>query len=453
MVSVNVFLIKDAYLNDKRLEHLGVIIFHNAQGCKSLLVPLEGSNDPVTFNFPNNGDLKTSEREQGQFFYNKEHEAFGYIYMEKKDVNMLTAFLYDASEECVGRGEHLVEFAKHIPLKKQPNVSKNVKDFKKFISSFKSFWPKKYFQDQLKLKDLHQGSEGLRNIYSDLAYHKHFYEAYVNFILAHPAMNSKEGKKYIRSIDNIPSFAKETLKWTSYKWIYILVADYLEMHMCSKQGCCGLSFLKCSRCRIAYYCSEECQQSDFQDKHKFKCNDYIESRNLRTAVPNILQTLVTFTEDGYNSDPVTFDVFKGELMARVYDYFYEVMIYHHGQSTHRDYAVSIFANRRFDITHSKDDIKSKTEIDLKGFLGKRRIVESFETIYKQMQDTFDDAKTDADGKPFEARLVSHIARLSVRYAKHTTGRPSIILGRDNAHVARELGITSLQEQYGIQDQE
>ena len=452
MVSVNVFLVEEAYLNDRRLEHLGVIIFHNAHGCKSLLVPQEGSNDPLTFNFPNNGDLKPTERELGQFFYNKEQEAFGYIYMDKKDVNILTAFLYDTDEECVGKGEQLIEFAKHIPTKKQPQVSKNSKDFKKFISSFKSVWPKKYFQDQLKLKSFHQKCEGLREIYSDLSYHKHFYEAYVNFVIAHPSMNSKEGKKLIRSIDNIPKFAKETLKWNSYQWIYILVADFLEMHMCVKKGCGGLSFLKCSRCKIAYYCSEECQHSDFKDQHKFKCNDFIESRNLREAVPNILATLVTITEGGYNSDPVTFDVFKGELMSRVFDYFYEVMIKNE-KNIHRDYAISIFANQRFNITHSKDDIKRKEDINMVGFLGKRRKVQNFETIFNQMQETFDDAGTDPDGKPFEAKLVSHSVRLSIKYVKHTTGMGTIILGRDNAHVAQQLGMLNVQEQYGVQGPE
>ena len=448
MVSVNVFLVEEVYLNDKRLEHLGVIIFHNAHGCKSLLVPQEG--DPLTFNFPNNGDLKTTEREMGQFFYHKEHEAFGYIYTEKKDVNIFTAFLYDTGEECVTKGEQLIDFAKHIPTKKQPHVSNNTKDFKKFISSFKCIWPKRYFADQVRHRNYRLKPEGLREIYSDLSYHKHFYEAYVNFVIAHPAMNSKEGKKLIRSIDNIPKFAKETLRWDSYQWIYILVADFVEMHMCVKRGCGGLSFLKCSRCKIAYYCSEECQNKDFQDQHKLKCNEYIASRKLREAVPNILATLVTFTEDGYNPDPVTFDVFKGELMARVYDYFYEIMIENHEKNIHKDYAISFFTNQRFNITHSKDDIKSISDKDLVGFLGKRRKVEKFETIFNQMQETFDDAGTDADGKPFEAKLVSHSLRLSLKYLEHTTGHPTIILGRDGSHVARELGITSVQELYGTQ---
>ena len=451
-VSVDVFLVEDVYLNDNRLEHLGVIIFHNAHGCKSLLVPQEGSNEPLTFNFPNNGDLKASDRELGQFFYNEEHAAFGYIYMQKKEVMVFTAFhdnkcLVPNSEPYV-KGKHLVEIAKQLPTKKLPNVSKNSKEFKKFVSSFKSVWPKRYFQDQLKLRSYHQECKELREIHSDLGHHKYFYQAYVNFVLSHPAMKSKKSKKFIRRIDNIPKFLQETLRYDSFHWIYRMVAEYLEVHICFKQGCGGFSFLKCTRCRIAHYCNEDCQKSDFKGRHDYKCNEYKETGRLREAVPSILQTLVAYTAKGYNA-PISFYEFNGELMARVYDYFYEIMIQNE-KNIHKDFAVSIFVDQRFHINHSKEDIKKKTDIDLVGFIGKRRKVEKFDTIFKQMQETFDDAGKDVDGKPFEAKLVSQSAILDMNYLRHTTGTETIILGRDNAHIARQLGMSDIQEQYGVQ---
>ena len=447
-VSVNVFLVEDVYLNDNRLQHLGVLIFHNAHGCKSLLVPQEGSNEPLTFNFPNNGDISASEKEMGQFFYHEEHVAFGYIYMKKKEVMVFTAFLNSNLEisEAFLEGKHLIEFARQLPTKKQPNVSKNSKEFKKFVSSFKSIWPKRYFQDQLKLRSYDRGCKDLREIYSDLGHQKAFYQAYVNFVLAHPAMDTKKGKKFIREIGNIPKFLKETLRYASCLWIYRMVAEYLEMHICCKKGCGGFSFLKCSRCRIAHYCNEDCQNSDFEEKHDYKCNDYKESGRLRGAVPSILQTLVSYTANGYNV-PISFDEFTRALMARVYDYFYEVMIKKE-RDIHRDYATLIFVTQRFHLNHSKEDIKK--DINCVGFIGKRRKVEKFDTIYKQMQETFDDAGTIVDGKPFEAKLVSQTAILNMRYLKHTTETPTIILGRDNAHVARQLGLLDIQEQYGVQ---
>ena len=79
---VSVVLVDEAFFNDKRLQHTGVIFCHTVGGIPT--VGLLGYNgDGQTFEFPQDEEFKTPELETGQFFINQELRIFGLIYNDK----------------------------------------------------------------------------------------------------------------------------------------------------------------------------------------------------------------------------------------------------------------------------------------------------------------------------------------------------------------------------------
>ena len=88
----SVVIVDEAFFNDKRLQHTGVLICHTVGGIPT--VCLFGYNeDGQIFEFPQDGEFKTPELETGQFFVNQELRMFGFffekfIHRKKKSLNI-----------------------------------------------------------------------------------------------------------------------------------------------------------------------------------------------------------------------------------------------------------------------------------------------------------------------------------------------------------------------------
>jgi hypothetical protein len=74
---------------------------------------------------------------------------------------------------------------------------------------------------------------------------------------------------------------------------------------CSRRGCLvtesltGTKFKKCGNCRCAWYCSEQCQASDWEARHKVVCGEASQGRKQVMKMSDFFRKLsdASFTED------------------------------------------------------------------------------------------------------------------------------------------------------------
>ena len=56
---------------------------------------------------------------------------------------------------------------------------------------------------------------------------------------------------------------------------YVSNAQICFNNICNASGCLNVASKTCSRCRVARYCSRECQITDWRASHKHSCADLV----------------------------------------------------------------------------------------------------------------------------------------------------------------------------------
>ena len=74
-----------------------------------------------------------------------------------------------------------------------------------------------------------------------------------------------EGK---RSADDVVD--DELIAFLRY---YMSNAQICFNNICNASGCLNVASKTCSRCKVARYCSRECQITDWRASHKHSCDD------------------------------------------------------------------------------------------------------------------------------------------------------------------------------------
>ena len=388
-MSLTIALVEDAFLNGNRLEHYGFITGQEFLGLASSITQRDmmlSCEDENKYEFC--VAKKEAAKDETQFFYCEERGILGWIFKEKRQTKVFTAFLtqhmgmYKEND-----AETLLKYVNSLGLKNRTRVTKTIEELKELFYSLGNRKLKKALTDQLVKNE--KGLSWKKQTYmSSLKWYQVYFKAYVNFVAKYPI--TEDGcKKLIRNIDNLPKFCMETLDWDSPHCIYRVVADFLKFHFCGKPDCGGFSTKKCSVCQSIHYCSAECQREDFQ-RHETNCDYYKTAELARHGVPTLLKDILRMDpnrefnpdlgpRESFRRDLVSLEAFLKELMMKAYEAFHETL----NQGEESLHTTLIY------LLIKKSTAKNNLQYDIGKMgtmLGKGRKSEAFDKILKQMEE-------------------------------------------------------------------
>ena len=367
----------EAFFNDKRLRHTGVLICHTVGGIPS--VCLFGYNeDGQNFEFPQDGEFKTPELETGQFFVNQELRMFGLVYNHDGEVKIFTVYLAPSLHHYDDEIRTLHNFIKTLVSNKPITETKNLHELDKFFASY-SPSAHKAFKDQYVAKMSVEGSTQEHAIaVTRFTTDQFYYQAYVNFVEKH-SLDRKDATQLIRDLENLPMFAVETLKFNWVQNIYQLAAHFLKDHLCGNRDCGGFSYIKCSKCLTLHYCDRDCQVKDFS-RHKKQCSLLDEITKSKKIVSTKLHGILSSSEIGSDANLIEFDVFVREIMMKAYSMFHDTFVRGVDKSVHARLIYLYIAQARQDVK-----IEQIQWMKMDQLLGKGKKAEKFNKVLKHLQ--------------------------------------------------------------------
>jgi len=220
--------------------------------------------------------------------------------------------------------------------------------------------------------------------------HIRFYLPYMRF-LQKKNCSDRDFKTYMRSMKNLPKFFKEVLECEEAETVWVIVEYFINDHRCRNfKNCHQVTYLKCSVCKHAYYCSEQCQTMDWP-KHKLHCQVIQRSNfdldGLRSATQYFILKKINHK---YGEHYLTFEVFVKEIERALFSayfpvieqsYFYDKVMY---ESLHTPYKevwmknLSILKRKRYKRVERNSKYLEAQMIDAFGLDGKfTQIVSSF----------------------------------------------------------------------------
>ena len=384
LMSVSVVTVDDAFLNDRWLQHPGVIICHKVGGIPTILF-LGYYEDGQTFEFPEHGEFKTTEQETGQFFVNQELRILGLIYNDNENhhLKLFTVFLAPSVNHYDDEIRTLHDFTKKLVMKKPVVVTKTVDELNKFLENCGPSAPK-IFADQLaavKVKDT-KAKKKRAVVVARITDDQFYYQAYVNFVEKHP-LNSKDATQLIRNLDNFPKFAIETLQFGSVQNIYQLAAYFLKAHLCGNRDCGGFSFNKCSKCNTLHYCNRDCQIKDFE-RHKKDCSWFAQVYKSKKIVPSNLHSILSSLETENETILIEMDVFVREIMLKAYSLFHEALALGIAKSAHARLIYLFIAQLKVDVNIDQINWRKQDQL-----LGKGKKAEKFSKVVKHLKKAYE----------------------------------------------------------------
>ena len=403
-MKVSTALIKDVYLNDKRLENCGVLICHRNEGITKVIIPGPGYGKKNRFvlQFKDDGGEGSKPGQQAvQFFSNhgfEESRIFGIIYIENGTPNILTVSLSLERSICAGEdaGETLLffdedyaydRFFEGVKLKFEPleNMNWEMEDLVDAFENYSNDRISSLFK--LQYYKMEVNKDPPRNGLAVFTYFRDYFQPYANFVSKHPNMTNKECEEFVRGIENFPEFARKTLKFDLHDGMYQVVADFLRFHVCGFAGCGGFSFHKCSECNSIHYCNATCQRKAFHD-HQKTCETWKKKRNVRFCVPSHLEDIMKTSE---NKDLVSMEVFMREIMWKAYACFHDELS--KGERSFHVEAVYLCMKKGgYGKNPPKEGYPELPYYNMNKMgqmLKKRMNLVRFETIFKQMEEIYE----------------------------------------------------------------
>ena len=375
---VSVVIVDEAFLNDRRLQHTGVLLYHTVGGIPTVVL-LGYNEDGKIFEFPQDEELMTPELETGQIFINQELRIFGLIYNDDHgEVKIFTVFLASSLNHYDDEIKTLHNIFKKLCIKKSIFVTKNCDEFNNFFAGYgptaHKIFKKQIAGNKAAAETKHEHALAVSRITTDQFY----YQGYANFIEKHP-LNSQDATKLIRDLDNLPKFAMETLQFNWAQNIYQLAAHFLQNHLCGNRDCGGFSFTKCSKCNTVHYCSRYCQIQDFP-RHKKLCSWFDQISKSKKSVSSKLHRILSSSQDGSETELIEMDVFVREIMLKAYSMFHETFAKGINKSVHAKLIYLLIAHNRHDVR-----IEQIKWIKMDQLFGKGKQAEKFNKVLKHLQ--------------------------------------------------------------------
>ena len=402
MMKVSTALIEDVFLNDKRLDHCGVLICQRVDGMTKIIIPGPGygSKNRFLLQFKDDSGEGLKSGQQGvQFFSNhgfEESKIFGIIYTENGRPNILTISLSLERSICAGEdaGDTLLyfdedysyeRFFEGVNLEREPMENDSIEDLMDAFENYNNLLISSLFKLQYYKMKLNKVPP--KNGLAVFTYFRDYFQPYVNFVSKYPNMKNKDCEDFVRDIQNFPKFVRKTLKFDLHDGMYQVVADFLRFHVCGYAGCGGFSFHKCSECNTIHYCNATCQRKAFHD-HEKTCENWLKKRKVRYCVPSHLHDIMKTTE---NKDPVNMEVFMREIMFKAYACFHDELS--KGERSFHAEAVYLCMKKggygKNPPKEGPPEFPYYNMNKMGQMLKKRMNLVRFEKIFKQMEEIYD----------------------------------------------------------------
>ena len=158
------------------------------------------------------------------------------------------------------------------------------------------------------------------------------YHSYTLF-LRQNSMCARDFKTFIRRSENLPHLFKKEFACESPIMLGIIVIRFILAHNCEirnknvkRDNCQEVSYLKCSACGFAYYCSKVCQIEHWP-RHKQFCealrNTNMEYGKSRAVINSHIMKQVMKIKN--QDSPILFKTFKKEIERALFTAYFDVI--------------------------------------------------------------------------------------------------------------------------------
>lgn len=324
---MEVLSVADVYENSTRWQHCGIALIDHISETNQwlMLIPLGDERKRLDIC---SGDVK-------DIVYCPKEDVVGLI-IKNKNSGMRSLFLKMTTdnEEC-GTGSLELDYFllfvnKHSPGLK-PQLLSSQKNIQKYLDKanmpdvFTSMYPPRGKKTKIN-KDGMESLQGWKCCLSEdeesvSCVHRQFrpyFRPYITFVLENMDKGKKRSKKILRNVDNIPKFVM-LLSWNHEVHLMKTLGNFFMVHCCSNINCDGFSFLQCSDCMTAHYCSVKCQAQDY-DRHRVECRIKSYFREQNYFLCHLLEFHVE--KKLGHGDFLRLKTFVRVLNYRVYECFY-----------------------------------------------------------------------------------------------------------------------------------
>merc|ERR1712025_1228496 len=156
---------------------------------------------------------------------------------------------------------------------------------------------------------------------------------YISFMINNWKLGKKELKRGINDIEDVPAFINRFieddglpmhLKMEAEDFMRQSTQSFLSNHHCLR--CKKYSLDKCSNCKIAHYCGQDCQEKDYE-RHSKECN----SENLRKletnrVVETILKERLRLEIEQEEKNFLKFDSFISSLDFKIFEACFSLLV-------------------------------------------------------------------------------------------------------------------------------
>jgi len=211
----------------------------------------------------------------------------------------------------------------------QPLPMNSLEDINRHIHGFQIQNSKVLMDIEVTIQKL---NEPLAIFQNDLKWkYIRLYPSYMQF-LQHQQNSfcARDFKTFIRRSKNLPHLFKKEFAYEIPKMLWVIVYDFILAHQCQNRivkvdNCQKVSYLKCSACGNAYYCSKECQIENWP-VHKQECealrNINIEYGRSREVINSHVMKQVQIKNQ---DSPLLFKIFKKEIERALFTAYYDVI--------------------------------------------------------------------------------------------------------------------------------
>ena len=158
---------------------------------------------------------------------------------------------------------------------------------------------------------------------------------YHSFMASNWKLGKKELKRGINEIEDVPAFInrfrpnsvdvhKRYGMWNmeAEEFMWYSMQSFLFNHQCIR--CKKYSLDKCSNCKIAHYCGQDCQEKDYE-RHSKECNSkYLQKLGANRTVETVLKKQVEIEQEEKNF--LNFDSFISCLDFKIFEVCFNLLV-------------------------------------------------------------------------------------------------------------------------------
>ena len=313
-------LISEAFINDKEIEHCGILLFreHDPRNPDNpvlyfLLKDPEGAYYSHRFSLTN----------IAQVFSFSKANIFGFVF-DKTSIYTVLNVKFRKKNALKSTYKFLTIY---MPPPPKYIIHSSVPCLKDFLVDsitptilalqiFEALQPSIKSESEQEAEISKETTEVVK--YADELY-LNFLQVYVAFIKNNKQTDPKKCKEIIKSLEDVPKFAK-SLEMDDED-ILNLLGRFVSEHICQHPDCDGFSYLKCGDCKDVHYCNVQCQEKDFSI-HQHQCKIQKSTRLRTWIIPDYLKKT---HEQIYQKPVISFETFIRVLSVKIYEAFHDTL--------------------------------------------------------------------------------------------------------------------------------